>query len=212
MRYRDAAAFRQALLTRLRNLAQQTGNPIERLRKRTVFERLLARLLSVAPDRWALKGALALDFRSPERARATKDADLVGPDSVEQATEDLLAAQAVGLDDHFVFRLTRTREAVSEHPEPTVRFHVTAELAGAVFDECTIDVGLGGSGEWDMEHVTSNLLGFADVEPVIIPVIPVEVHVAEKVHAYTRLYGRGQRSSTRAKDLVDRSRPLQWAQ
>lgn len=69
MRYDDAAAFRQALLARLRNIASSTGIPFERLRKRVVFERLLARLLKVAPDRWALKGALALDFRFQFRVR-----------------------------------------------------------------------------------------------------------------------------------------------
>lgn len=62
MRYGSAVAFRRALLDRLRTAAVQEGIPFERLRKRVVFERLLARLLKAAPNRWVLKGALALDF------------------------------------------------------------------------------------------------------------------------------------------------------
>ena len=47
-----------------------------RLRKLVVFERLLSRLLVVAPERWVLKGGVALDFRFGERARATVGLDL----------------------------------------------------------------------------------------------------------------------------------------
>jgi hypothetical protein len=39
-------------------------------------------------------------------------------------------------------------------------------------------------------------------EPLEVPALPLEQHVAEKVHAYTRTYGEGL-GSTRVKDLVD---------
>ncbi len=203
MKYETATAFRQALLTQLRKLAKETSIPLEHLRKRVVFERLLARLLSVSPGRWALKGGLALDLRLESRARTTKDADLVGPSDSEQATEALLSAQAHGLEDHFAFRITRSREASLEELEPTIRFHVTTEVAGTVFDEAVIDVGIRQQIDWEPETVSSNLLAFAGVAAVIIPVVPVEIQVAEKIHAYTRPYGRSQRPTTRVKDLVD---------
>jgi hypothetical protein len=47
----------------------------------------------------------------------------------------------------------------------------------------------------------TDLLAFADIEPVEVPVIPLEQQVAEKVHAYTRTYG--DQRSNRTKDLVD---------
>ncbi len=203
MKYETATAFRQALLTQLRKLAEEGGIPSEHLRKRVVFERLLARLLAVAPDRWALKGALALDLRLKSRARTTKDADLVGPPDSEQATEDLLSAQGLDLGDKFAFRITRSREAGLEEPEPTVRFHVTAEVAGTVFDEALIDVTIRQEIDWEPEVVSSNLLAFADIPAVRIPVVPMEIQVAEKIHAYTRPYGKYQRPTTRVKDLVD---------
>ena len=73
MRYASAAAFRQALETRLVEQSRTSGRAHVRLRKEVVFDRLLARLLAAAPDRWLLKGALALDYRFGDRARTTRD-------------------------------------------------------------------------------------------------------------------------------------------
>ncbi len=36
-----------------------------------------------------------------------------------------------------------------------------------------------------------------------LPVVSLEQHVAEKLHAYTGSYGQDERESTRVKDLVD---------
>lgn len=47
-----------------------------------------------------------------------------------------------------------------------------------------------------------DLLGFAAIPPAEVPTVPIEQHIAEKVHAYTRAYASGQ-ASTRVKDLVD---------
>ena len=47
-----------------------------------------------------------------------------------------------------------------------------------------------------------DLLSFAGIPPVEVRTLPLEQHVAEKVHAYTRAYAGGQPSS-RIKDLVD---------
>ena len=47
------------------------------------------------------------------------------------------------------------------------------------------------------------LLEFADIHAVEVPAIPLVRHVAEKLHAYTRAYGRAGRPSSRVKDLVD---------
>ncbi|HVA18934.1 MAG TPA: hypothetical protein VMU55_02025 [Solirubrobacteraceae bacterium] len=75
MGYTSAAAFRQALEERLKNEATSSGLGLARLRKRVAFELFLRRLLAVAPDRWVLKGALALDFRLTTPTRSTKDID-----------------------------------------------------------------------------------------------------------------------------------------
>lgn len=85
MRYGSAGAFRRALETRLLEHSRRTGLSLARLRKSVVFGRLLARLLALAPDRWMLKGGLALDYRLGTRVRTTKDMDLTRQEGEEAA-------------------------------------------------------------------------------------------------------------------------------
>ena len=57
---------------------------------------------------------------------------------------------------------------------------------------------------WEPETLHGpDLLAFADIAPVEAPSLPLELQIAEKVHAYTRGYGRSGMASTRVKDLVD---------
>jgi hypothetical protein len=60
-RYRTQAALRTALEEHLRQHARDTDVPLDRLRKEVAHQRLLARLVVVAPTgSWALKGGQAL--------------------------------------------------------------------------------------------------------------------------------------------------------
>lgn len=57
--------------------------------------------------------------------------------------------------------------------------------------------------DWQPDVVRGpDLLGFADIPPVAAPTLPLELQIAEKVHAYTRTYGTDA-SSSRVKDLID---------
>lgn len=201
MKYESAARFRQALEQRLGDRTKATGASLVRLRKMVVFDRLLARLTVAAPGRWVLKGGLALDFRLKDRSRTTKDMDLVRHDDEEAAVADLIEAASRDLGDFFVFSV-EGRVRLGEDDAGAVRCRVRAELAGRLFENVVVDIGFSDPLGWAPELVRgSDLLAFAGVEPVEIPVIPLEQQVAEKVHAYTRSY-RGQPSS-RARDLVD---------
>jgi hypothetical protein len=140
MRYASAGGFRKALEQRLLNQSRETGASLVRLRKTVVFDRLLARLNEVAPERWILKGALALDFRLGPRTRTTKDMDLARADDEEAATADFIAAQSAGVDDFFFFAIRKARD-LGERAEGAVRYHVRAELAGRLFEEAIVDVG-----------------------------------------------------------------------
>jgi predicted nucleotidyltransferase component of viral defense system len=161
------------------------------------------RLAIAAPDRWVLKGALALDFRLGERTRTTKDMDLVRGDNEAVATSDLIAAQAVDLDDFFAFDIEKIGAPGEEFEGAAVRYRVRAELGGRRFEEVMVDIGFSDPLKWKPEPIRgTDLLVFAGIEQIEVPVLRLEQHVAEKVHAYTRTYGQGQRSS-RAKDLVD---------
>jgi hypothetical protein len=148
MKYTSAAAFRQALDQRLKNEAANSGLGVGRLRKRVAFELFLRRLLAVAPDRWVLKGALALDFRLAVTTRATKDIDLAREDDEQAAIHDITAAQQLALDDFFTFAATRTDELDGTDEFSAIRFHVTAQLAGRTFEQFLVDIAFTDSNSW----------------------------------------------------------------
>lgn len=203
MRYETAAAFRQALEQRLLTRSKETGSSLVRLRKTVVFDRLLARLAVAAPERWVLKGALALDFRMGTRTRTTKDMDLVRKDDERAATTDLIAAQSLDLGDFFVFAVEKVGGIREDEEGGAVRYRVRAELAARTFEEVAVDIGFSDPLGWQPEQLRGpDLLAFAEIEPAEVPALPLEQQVAEKVHAYTRGYGGGHPSS-RVKDLVD---------
>ena len=96
MKYPTGTAFRRALEDRLHNLSLQSRMPLLRLRKLVVFDRLLARLLADAPERWLLKGGLALQLRLGSRARTTQDIDLLLLGQITDARDGSTAANKLG--------------------------------------------------------------------------------------------------------------------
>ena len=141
MRYASAPPFRQALEARLDAASRAGGPSLARLRKEVAFDRLLTRLVAVAPDCWILKGALALDYRFGDRARTTRDVDLAMRGDEVSATADLLAAQAIDPGDFFSFAIERAGALLPGADGAAVRYYVVAELAGRTFDEFVLDVG-----------------------------------------------------------------------
>jgi len=204
MRYEHADAFRDALEQRLRNQAQTTGAAVMRLRKRVAFERYLARLAAAAPGRWTLKGAFALDLRLGLRTRTTKDVDLARTDDEQTANADLAAAASLDLGDFFAYRVRRTPALEKAVGFRAVRYRIIGELAGRSFEQFPLDVAFTQAPSLPAELLPGpGTLAFAGIEPPGLPVVALEQHIAEKVHAYTGTYGTLQRESTRSKDLVD---------
>jgi hypothetical protein len=81
---------------------------------------------------------------------------------------------------------------------------VTAEVAGRRFEQFPVDVALNERPTDPSERLPiPSLLDFADIQPIEMPVIALEQHVAEKVHTYTATYGPQELQSTRIKDLID---------
>lgn len=202
MRYATADVFRTTLEQRLLARSRSDGLPLTRLRKLVVYDRLLARLLAVAPDRWIVKGGLALDLRFGSKARATKDLDLGREDGDAATTADLEAAAALELDDFLVFTVRRTGRLDAALAGIAVRFQIAALMAERRFEDVQIDVGLHGSAVGEPDRLRgTDLLGFAGIDTIEIPTLPLVHHVAEKVHAYTQTF-HDQRN-TRIKDLID---------
>lgn len=198
--YASEAALRNALEQRLRDLAREHRVAVVRLRKAVVFERFLARIRRTSAEGWVLKGAYALDVRLGLRARRTIDVDLASRGGGEEIVEWVRRACGQELGDGFHFIL-RSR---SDHEEGhrTIRFGILAEMAGREFEPIHVDVAVADPVAWNPDiRPSPGWMEFAGVEPVEIPVLAIEQHVAEKVHAYTRTYSSG--ASSRVKDLVD---------
>jgi len=202
MRYSDARAFRQALEQRLKDAAGGDDARLVNARRRLLFYRLLARVAATDRDRWLLKGGLALDLRLPERARATRDIDLDWQAPAEELSDAVIDIARHDAGDFLAFRVERSG-APPESLGGSRRFRVVADLAERPFDSFQLDIGLQRRPFHGRDWLTTpNVLGFADVEPPTVAAVPVEIQVAEKLHAYTRAYDGG-RPSTRVKDLVD---------
>jgi predicted nucleotidyltransferase component of viral defense system len=204
VRYRTPEAFRAALDQRLKNEAAARGVALMRLRKRVGFERFLARLLVKQPADWILKGAFALDVRLGLATRATKDIDLARAGDEQAATAHLTTAAAVDLGDFFSFDVRRTPALDNAAGFHAVRYTVRAELAGRRYEQFPVDVALGERPAVEADQLAApDLLAFAEIQAPVLPVVALEQHVAEKLHAYTASYGASGTGSTRVKDLVD---------
>jgi len=202
MKYQDGSAFRQALERRLRDQSLSTGEPLTRLRKLVAFDRFLARLEAYDPDIWILKGGYALQLRLGEKARTTKDIDLLLQHAAGQAHELISSAAMIDLGDWFAFEVERAVQ-IEHRDEPlSSRYPVHALLDGRTFERFHVDVGVGDPLVRKPERLTAPpMLEFAGIQPTSFPSYPVAQHLAEKIHAFTRTYRTG--SSTRIRDLID---------
>lgn len=201
--FADAAALRRSLETRLKTRSQDTGLPLDRLRKEAALQRMLARIAAVAPKgSWALKGGLAMLARIGDRARATADADATWRIATAMLETTLEDAAETELGDHFEFLIGRGRQIQAEGPEGGLRFPIRCLVAGKPFEALRLDVNLVSGDPRPLDHVElRNLFDFAALPPVVVPAVRVEQQLAEKLHAYTRDYG--EQDNSRAKDLYD---------
>ena len=110
-RYATPLAFKQALEQRLK-FSSTNGVDLARHRQLLVFDRFLARVVSVAGDAVMLKGGLVLEFRLA-RARTTKDVDLRMMGSSGDVLDRLQASGRLDLGDYMLFEV----QPDPNHPE-----------------------------------------------------------------------------------------------
>ncbi len=203
-RYATPAAFKQALEQRLRAMSS-SGVDFARRRQLLVFDRFLARVVTVFGDAVILKGGLVIELRL-ERARTTKDIDLRLVGSPEQVLDRLQRAGRLDLGDFMTFEVTPD----ADHPEikndgtkyEGLRHRAEARIAGKIYGQpFGVDVAFADPvlGEPDVV-VADDILAFHGVAPPTLCLYPVETHIAEKLHAYTM---PRVRLNTRVKDLPD---------
>jgi hypothetical protein len=207
MTYATDGAFRAALEARLGARSRDAGADLNRLRRRVVFERMLARLEAAEPGCWILKGGMALEVRWRDRARSTRDMDLAARHPLTtgvDARTALAGPLAVDADhDRFRFTVGHARDLqVDEAGRPGWRFPVEAMLAGRQFAAVRVDLVIRESEISGTERLRlPGALVFVGIGACEIEVVDRSQHFAEKLHALTRTYT--SRPSTRVRDLVD---------
>lgn len=187
--YSSPAAFKDALEERLRR-GSAGGIDIQRRRQLVVFTRLMARINTAFGDSTVLKGGFALEIRL-ELARTTRDIDLVLLGSDTKLLERLQAAGQLDLKDFMTFEIQPDKGT----PEITgdgvlyggKRFRAECKLAGKIYGaRFGLDIVLGGKMLGSPSSIsTEPFLDFAGIPAPVIRVLPVETHLAEKLHAYT---------------------------
>jgi len=101
--YSSPATFKQALDHRLRTVTNN-GSEFTRRRQLLIFDRFLARVVSVLGDGATLKGGLVLEIRLG-RARTTKDIDLRLVGSPRDILANLQTAGQRDLGDFMFFEV-----------------------------------------------------------------------------------------------------------
>lgn len=208
MTYPSLADFRQALEQRLLNQSRDAGTDLNWLRRRLVFERILARLTTSQPGAWVVKGGMAIELRIGNTARMTKDLDLNlrgQADEPEDAHRQLIAALSNDTSgDGFLFDVSPPKGLKPDDAgRPGWRFSVAANLAGRNFATVPVDV-VARTDELSATEMLpiSSMLSFAGFEDFEIESADVPQQFAEKIHAFTLPRGEG-RDNTRVKDLAD---------
>ena len=207
MRYETPTALRMALEDRFRLQAKGTGIPVDRLRRRVMFERIIARLEHSEPGLWVLKGGMALEVRLLDDARLTKDMDLGFRDDV--ASGEALHERLVEVlrtdphGDRFVLQASQPLQLGEDGGgHLTWRLMVSASLADRSFGKIQLDVSPRTHELSATDRVVvQNSLEFAGVPSTTAEIIDVDRHAAEKFHGMIRDFG--DRDNSRVRDLVD---------
>lgn len=202
-RYSSPAAFKNALEHRLRDLARERDQDLNRFRQLLVFDRFMVRVAKEFGDEVILKGGFALELQV-QRARTTRDIDLRFEGDVARVLERLRAASTRYTDDYFSFEIGPEVKSLGRDdlaPE-TTRLRSQAVLAGKIYGApFGVDIAFGDIlTQPPTEFSGSDVLAFAGVEPHGYLIYPREAHIAEKLHAYTL---PRPRENSRLKDLPD---------
>jgi hypothetical protein len=166
----------------------------------------LERSVNLAPHdrlerfRFTIKGGVALELRLRERARATKDIDLVLHDSRADLAVALERAIALGFGD---FQFQRRREPIVLD-NGTLNVELAATYRGGAWTTVSVDIARAEPGEAEVELLDAvafqATLGIAG--PVHVPCLPLRFHIAQKLHGMTLPPRPGKRNE-RFRDLID---------
>lgn len=193
---------------------QRTANPVD-IRKQYVFALFYKRIFGPEASGWILLGGNALLARTGG-GRFTQDIDLARAEtweSVDEIRNELESLLLADLGDPFRF----TIRDISEHDRRdeygyggrTVKVKITALLGNLDFEHFELDIT-------QRRHVTgpvdqirlTPVIGHGTLNNLpLLPVVPLENHLADKICALYETHQNGP--STRYRDLADIVRIVQ---
>lgn len=206
--FKTATDFRKSLEARLQKRAYKSGEDLQRLRRKVAFDRLLARIFSIRPSHFLLKGGYAMELRIAH-ARATKDMDLTCMHRINNKDEciaelilqELQQLARIDINDYFVYQIGFATVDLENAPYGGARYPVSTLIADKLFVQFQIDVGADIIAD-KIENIRgTDWLDFCGISSPTIAMISLEQQLAEKIHAYT--LPRNGRINSRVKDLID---------
>lgn len=151
--------------------------------------------------RFFVKGGVALELRLRDRARATKDIDVVLRDAKADLADSLEQAMTSNAYQGFSFR-RKGEPLLLDNGAVNMEFAVT--YRGQPWTSISVDVARAEAGESEVEWVEAIALtdAFGVTGPAQLPCLPLRFHVAQKLHGMT-LPPRHGKQNERFRDLVD---------
>jgi len=162
---------------------------------------VLERNESAGSPRFIVKGGVALELRLRDRARATKDIDIVLRDPRADLANSLEEALTGEPYQGFSFR-RKGQPLLLDNGAVNMEFAVT--YRGQPWTSISVDIARAEAGEADVEWVDAIALTdvFGVTGPAQLPCLPLRFHVAQKLHGMT-LPPRPGKQNERFRDLVD---------
>lgn len=161
----------------------------------------LERAAASGQPRFTVKGGIALELRLRNRARATKDIDVV----LQHADADLARTLEGALSGEAYQGFTFRRKG-----EPllldngAVNLELAVSYLGGAWTTIAVDIARAEPGEAEIEWLPAIPLtnAFGITGPVDLPCLPLRFHIAQKLHGMT-LPPRAGKRNERFRDLID---------
>jgi hypothetical protein len=162
---------------------------------------VLERAASDGHPKFIIKGGVALELRLRDRARATKDIDVVSQDPEADLARTLERALTGDSYQGFAFRRKRD-PLVLDNGVVNMEFGVT--YRGGAWASIIVDIARAESGESEVEWLKAIPLteAFGVTGPTALPCLPLRLHIAQKFHGMTLPPRPGKRND-RFRDLID---------
>lgn len=182
--------------------ANESGTDVARVRRLISFMAVAGVLQDAAPNgapKWVVKGGVALELRFRDKARATKDLDVI----LNSDAGDLLDELETALGATYEGFKFRRKGPEHRMPNGAVRLKVQVEYRGREWGTVELDVAHR-EGETEVEFLEGvDLLNdFGIRSPDVVGSLALRHHVAQKLHGATQPPPPGRRNE-RFRDLVD---------